>query len=86
MTDSRIWRISPMPVTPQKTLGKSDGQNVNLTQDDVLYVLARQERDELTANDHAGALRLIETGLLATDGWRYMSVEEARECWRVCHK
>ena len=50
------------------------------------YILVQQELGALTPNDHVGALRLIDAGLLGTDGWRYMSVEEARECWRVCHK
>lgn len=60
--------------------------NFWMTQDTANRIIRAQEREELTTNHHALALRLIDAGLLGTDGWRYMSVEEARECWRVCHK
>lgn len=64
----------------------AETSNFWMTQDTANRIIRAQEREELTTNHHALALRLIDMGLLGTDGWRYMSVEEARECWRVCHR
>jgi hypothetical protein len=58
-----------------------------LTPNDARYILAKQEAEEpLSGNEQIAALRLIDSGLLGMDGFRFCTVEEARENWRLCHK
>lgn len=57
-----------------------------LTLDAAKRIIQIQEHGALTPNHHIIAIQLIDMGLLGMDGWRYMPVEEARECWQRCHK
>lgn len=49
--------------------------------------LALQDRgEELASWKHQALISLVDRGLVGMDGFRYMLVEEARECWRRCHR
>jgi hypothetical protein len=68
-------------------IGKNMDANFKLLGDDALYILTKQARGEpLTGNEQLAAIRLIDAGLLGMDGFRFCTVDEALESWRLFHK
>jgi hypothetical protein len=84
--DYQISCTSAETVTGCWTRGKCDGQNVNLTPNDALFILAKQSREEpLTYNEALAAIRMVDAGLLGMVGFKFCTVQEAKEDWRISH-
>jgi hypothetical protein len=58
-----------------------------LEPNDALFIIAKQaNEDPLTNNEALAAIRMVDAGLLGMDGFKFCTVEEARENWRVCRR
>jgi hypothetical protein len=57
-----------------------------LEPNDALFIIAKQaNEDPLTNNEALAAIRMVDAGLLGMDGFKFCTVSEAKENWRICH-